>query len=86
MNRTGLARDGDDDGVRWVAVRHADDHIHIVATLARQDRTKPKTWNDFHLSGVAGSGKILNLPARLAIDLMGIGYVGCVMWLITFSW
>ncbi len=48
MNATGLARDGDDDGVRWVAVRHADDHIHIVATLARQDGTKPKTWNDFY--------------------------------------
>ncbi|WP_157545904.1 relaxase/mobilization nuclease domain-containing protein [Microtetraspora fusca] len=48
MNRTGLARDGDDDGVRWVAVRHADDHVHIVATLARQDGTKPKTWNDFY--------------------------------------
>ncbi|WP_373317686.1 relaxase/mobilization nuclease domain-containing protein [Planotetraspora silvatica] len=48
MNRTGLAADGDDDAVRWVAVRHADDHIHIVATLARQDGTKPKTWNDFY--------------------------------------
>ncbi|MEW9533623.1 relaxase/mobilization nuclease domain-containing protein [Microbispora sp. NPDC049125] len=48
MGRTGLAADGDDDGVRWVAVRHADDHIHIVATLARQDGTKPKTWNDFY--------------------------------------
>ena len=29
--------DSDDLGVRWVAVRHAADHIHIVATLARQD-------------------------------------------------
>jgi hypothetical protein len=47
MDRTGLARQGDDDGVRWVAVRHADDHIHIVATLARQDGGKPRTWNDF---------------------------------------
>ena len=27
----------DDDAVRWVAVRHAPDHIHIVAMLARQD-------------------------------------------------
>ncbi|GII34980.1 relaxase/mobilization nuclease domain-containing protein [Planotetraspora mira] len=48
MNRTGLAASGDDDAVRWVSVRHADDHIHIVATLARQDGTKPKTWNDFY--------------------------------------
>ena len=38
MNRTGLSRYGEeDDGVRWIAVRHGDDHIHIVAMLARQD-------------------------------------------------
>src|SRR5712691_5727026 len=48
MHRTGLAPDGDDLGVRWVAVRHAADHIHIVATLARQDGTRPKTWNDYY--------------------------------------
>jgi len=48
MHRTGLAPHGDDLGVRWVAVRHAGDHIHIVATLARQDGTKPRTWNDFY--------------------------------------
>jgi MobA/VirD2-like, nuclease domain len=48
MHRTGLAAEGDDLGVRWVAVRHAGDHIHIVATLARQDGGKPSTWNDFY--------------------------------------
>lgn len=32
-----LAPAGDADAVRWVAVRHGDDHIHIVATLVRQD-------------------------------------------------
>jgi hypothetical protein len=48
MHRTGLAPQGDDLGVRWVAVRHALDHIHIVATLARQDGGKPSTWNDFY--------------------------------------
>jgi hypothetical protein len=48
MHRTGLAAEGDDMGVRWVAVRHAPDHIHIVATLARQDGDKPSTWNDFY--------------------------------------
>ena len=40
--RTGLAPEGDDLGVRWVAVRHAPDHIHLVATLARQDRHRPR--------------------------------------------
>jgi hypothetical protein len=48
MHRTGLAPEGDETGVRWVAVRHADDHIHIVATLARQDGTQPRFWNDFY--------------------------------------
>ncbi|WP_338483946.1 mobilization protein [Streptomyces sp. SCSIO 75703] len=28
-------------GCRWVAVRHADDHIHILATLAREDGYRP---------------------------------------------
>jgi hypothetical protein len=48
MHRTGLDPASDDRGVRWVAVRHAADHIHIVATLARQDGTRPKIWNDYY--------------------------------------
>ncbi len=48
MDRTGLAPAGDDLGVRWVAVRHAADHVHLVATLARQDGTRPRIWNDFY--------------------------------------
>jgi hypothetical protein len=49
MDRTGLAPHGqDDDAVRWMAVRHADDHIHVVAMLARQDGTRPRFWNDFY--------------------------------------
>ncbi|WP_433332894.1 relaxase/mobilization nuclease domain-containing protein [Spirillospora sp. CA-294931] len=46
MARTGLAAPGDEDAVRWIAVRHADDHIHIVATLARADGVRPEVWND----------------------------------------
>ena len=46
MERTGFAPEGT-SGVRWVAVRHAPDHIHIVATLARQDGGRVKIWNDF---------------------------------------
>jgi hypothetical protein len=48
MDRTGLAPAGDERAVRWVAVRHADDHIHLVATLARQDGTRPSVWNDYY--------------------------------------
>jgi hypothetical protein len=46
MARTGLAPPGDDDAVRWIAVRHADDHVHIVATLARTDGDRPQVWRD----------------------------------------
>jgi relaxase-like protein len=47
MNRTGLSPYGhEDDAVRWIAVRHGDDHIHIVAMLARQDGRRPRTSND----------------------------------------
>ena len=37
MDRTGIARRGDDGGARCVAVRHDADSIHLVAVLARQD-------------------------------------------------
>ncbi len=37
MDRTGIAKRGDDGGARWVAVRHDADSIHLVAVLARQD-------------------------------------------------
>ena len=43
MHRTGLCPRGqDDDAVRWIAIRHGPDHIHLVAMLARQDRTRPR--------------------------------------------
>ena len=46
MARTGLSSHGQDDqGVRWIAVRHGPDHIHLVAMLARQDGTRVSTWN-----------------------------------------
>ncbi|WP_050497920.1 hypothetical protein [Streptomyces griseus] len=42
----GIAPHGDTHACRWVAVRHADDHIHIVATLARQDGRHPRIRGD----------------------------------------
>jgi hypothetical protein len=50
MHRIGLARRDDDLGVRWVAIRHAEDHVHVVATLARQDGRRPTLSNDFYRS------------------------------------
>ena len=47
MDRAGLSRHGEEDeAVRWIAVRHGPDHVHIVAMLARQDRQRVSTWND----------------------------------------
>ncbi|GLX06769.1 hypothetical protein [Microbispora sp. NBRC 16548] len=37
----GVAPHGDAYGCRWIAVRHSEDHIHIVATLVRQDGQRP---------------------------------------------
>lgn len=54
MHRTGLSRYGEeDDGVRWVAVHHGDNHIHIVATLARQDGRKARLDDDWKRIGEA---------------------------------
>jgi hypothetical protein len=47
MHRTGLCPGGqEDDAVRWIAIRHGPDHIHLVAMLARQDRTRPRIVNE----------------------------------------
>lgn len=48
MHQTGIAPRGDDQACRWVAARHADDHIHIVATLARQDGRRVSVHGDFY--------------------------------------
>ncbi|MFE7337888.1 relaxase/mobilization nuclease domain-containing protein [Streptomyces griseus] len=44
---TGIAPDGDPDGCRWVAVRHAPDHIHIAASTVRADLRTARHWNDY---------------------------------------
>ena len=49
MHRTGLLPYGQEDqAVRWIAVRHGDDPIHLVAMLARQDGGKPSlSWERY---------------------------------------
>ncbi|MFJ9029027.1 relaxase/mobilization nuclease domain-containing protein [Streptomyces sp. NPDC102274] len=44
---TGIAPDGDPDSCRWIAVRHAPDHIHIAATKVRGDLRPARHWNDY---------------------------------------
>ncbi|UJW36882.1 relaxase/mobilization nuclease domain-containing protein (plasmid) [Saccharothrix sp. AJ9571] len=49
LDRTGIAPRGDPGGCRWVAVRHAADHVHVAAVLVRQDtlrRVHPR--RDYH--------------------------------------
>ncbi|GAA3828224.1 relaxase/mobilization nuclease domain-containing protein [Streptomyces phyllanthi] len=53
---TGIDPGGGDVGCRWAAVRHADDHIHIIATLVREDGGRP---DDFR------SGKRAQAECRL---------------------
>ncbi|MEV4905282.1 mobilization protein [Streptomyces albidoflavus] len=48
VEASGIAPPGDDLGCRWIAVRHADDHIHILATTVREDGRRPK----LHGSGI----------------------------------
>ncbi|WP_051338118.1 relaxase/mobilization nuclease domain-containing protein [Streptomyces flavidovirens] len=43
---TGIAPEGDEKACRWIAVRHADDHIHIMATTVRADGRRPRTHRD----------------------------------------
>jgi hypothetical protein len=48
VTAAGIAPNGDDLACRWIAVRHADDHIHILATTVREDGRRPK----LHDSGI----------------------------------
>ncbi len=43
----GLVVNGDAEGLRWVVVRHNDDHVHIVATLVREDGRTEWARNDY---------------------------------------
>jgi len=53
LDHMGLAPRGDELGCRWVAVRHADDHVHVVVTLARQDGRRVFPRNDYYRAGEA---------------------------------
>ncbi|KUO21832.1 relaxase/mobilization nuclease domain-containing protein [Streptomyces dysideae] len=46
VHATGIAPEGDEKACRWIAVRHADDHIHLMATTVRTDGRRPRTHHD----------------------------------------
>ncbi|MFJ2303303.1 relaxase/mobilization nuclease domain-containing protein [Streptomyces sp. NPDC087787] len=54
---------GDGAGCRWAAVRHADDHIHIIATLVREDGRRP----DHHRSGKRAQAEARRIEAEYGL-------------------
>ncbi|MER7570755.1 mobilization protein [Streptomyces sp. NPDC126514] len=46
VHAAAIAPEGDEKACRWIAVRHADDHIHIMATTVRADGRRPRTHRD----------------------------------------
>jgi hypothetical protein len=49
MHRVGLSvRGHEDEGVRWAAVHHGDNHVHIVAVLARMDGAPVRLRGDYY--------------------------------------
>ncbi|MEU1073617.1 MULTISPECIES: relaxase/mobilization nuclease domain-containing protein [unclassified Streptomyces] len=56
-------------GCRWAAVRHADDHIHIVATLVREDGYKP----DLNFDAVRVQAEARQLEAELGLRRLNKG-------------
>jgi hypothetical protein len=53
MAGIGLAPHDDLGAVRWVGIRHGDDHVHLVATLVRQDGRTVWAWNDYRSAQAA---------------------------------
>lgn len=47
LTEAGVASAADDPGLRWIAMRHGDDHVHIVATLVREDGRTNWMRNDY---------------------------------------
>ncbi|MET9890001.1 relaxase/mobilization nuclease domain-containing protein [Streptomyces sp. NPDC006465] len=60
---------GDGAGCRWAAVRHADDHIHIVATLVREDGRRP----DHHRSGKRAQAECRLIEKELGLRQVAAG-------------
>ncbi|MGJ5751559.1 relaxase/mobilization nuclease-like protein [Streptomyces puniciscabiei] len=63
---TGIDPGGGQPGCRWAAVRHADDHIHIVATLVCEDGSRPDDYR---------SGKRAQAECRLIEKKLGLRQV-----------
>ncbi|MEU7042849.1 mobilization protein [Streptomyces varsoviensis] len=66
---TGIDPGGGDAGCRWAAVRHADDHIHILATLVREDGGRP----DDYRSGKRAQTECRLIERELGLTRVNVG-------------
>ncbi|GFE25726.1 relaxase/mobilization nuclease domain-containing protein [Streptomyces nigrescens] len=69
VHATGIAEEGDDKACRWVAVRHADDHIHLVATLKREDGRSPRRHED----GIRAQAECRKIEAEFGLQILNDG-------------
>jgi hypothetical protein len=69
LRGAGLIVDGDEAGVRWVVVRHAEDHVHVVASLVREDGRREWFGNDFYRCVNATA----EVAARMGLRQVGLG-------------
>ncbi|MFD6227038.1 relaxase/mobilization nuclease domain-containing protein [Streptomyces sp. NPDC060232] len=69
VHATGIAEEGDDKACRWIAVRHADDHIHIVATLKREDGRSPRR----HQDGIRAQAECRRIEKEWGLQILNEG-------------
>ncbi|OAL15392.1 mobilization protein [Streptomyces noursei] len=66
---TGIDPGDGQPGCRWAAVRHADDHIHIVATLVTEDGHRP----DDYRSGARAQAEVRLIEKELGLHQVAPG-------------
>lgn len=69
VRAAGIAPEGDELACRWIAVRHADDHIHILATTVREDGRRPK----LHKSGQRAGAECREIEKSYGLRQLGTG-------------
>jgi hypothetical protein len=64
LDGAGVARRNDAGGPRWVAIRHADDHVHVAVVLVRQD-TGRRFWPHQDWPGLRRTARELEVRLQL---------------------
>ncbi|MFB7782223.1 relaxase/mobilization nuclease domain-containing protein [Streptomyces vinaceus] len=69
IHATGIAEEGDSQACRWIAVRHAEDHVHLVATLVREDGRRPRR----HQDGIRAQAECRRIEAEFGLQVLNPG-------------